>query len=127
MSFYTENECDYQIIKLEKINEEKLDCSFDDVETQAESNFDHQENEQVFVNYQGRMATNEQVYWMDMLWLNSFPMHSRQLIGEAILASVYRIVPNYGLALKITGMLIDLPENEMSHFLKDYNILFFRV
>ena len=79
------------------------------------------------MNTEKRAFSPVEIYGMDMAWLAFFPFHSRQLIGDAILASVYGIVCDYGLALKITGMLIDLPVDEMSLFLKDYNILFFRV
>ena len=127
MAVYREQECDYEIVKFEKVEQEKLDCSFDDGATAAESIGDQQEYEEFWVNTEKRAFSPVEIYGMDMAWLAFFPFHSRQLIGDAILASVYGIVCDYGLALKITGMLIDLPVDEMSLFLKDYNILFFRV
>ena len=103
---------------------ERLDSSFDDGETAAESVMDYQELDQPV---EKKELSAVDVFKMDMDWLSKLPFHSRQLIGEAILSTVAHIVRNHDLSLKITGMLIDLPVDEMYAFVKDYNVLFLRV
>ena len=64
---------------------------------------------------------------MDMDWLNRFAIHTRQIIGEAIYASVGSMVWNDALSKKIVGMLIDLPLVEIYQYLGDFNILSDRI
>ena len=69
------------------------------------------------------------IYVMDMAWLARHPVCVRQrhLIGEALLATVYYLrQKNYDLSLKITGMLIDLPEREIGLLLNDFQFLIAR-
>ena len=75
-----------------------------------------------------KILTTEDIIDMDMQWLKQLSQHSHQLIGQAILPTIHSIVvQNYELSLKITGMLLDLPLDEVYLFLSDYKILFFRV
>ena len=82
----------YPTKQVEKVAEAEVveEVSFDDCDTAAESVTDYQD-----CSYPAEyeyVPTPYDIFRMDMEWLSRFAIHTRQLIGDAIYASVLSMV-----------------------------------
>ena len=82
----------YPTKQVEKVAEAEVveEVSFDDCDTAAESVTDYQDCSYA-AEYE-YVPTPYDIFKMDMEWLSRFAIHTRQLIGEAIYASVLSMV-----------------------------------